>query len=221
MIGLGDLWSWHGTKLVIALLILTSMIWYLGPRRVRESIRQLLSMPLNAILDDIQRALDNGAPYAALATVVTLPEICGRCELLDPLSTKGKNRSEMIYKRFTEQYLSSWSLNLAGEDLYNLRCGLSHRGRTTQRNNPIRYVFHPPNEQNNRSHGNRVIQGGETTFLDIDLQQFVDDISAAVRSWSKENENNETVQKNLNDVIQVRQGPFGIPVDMPELVHIA
>jgi hypothetical protein len=166
-------------------------------------------MALEPILKDIQRALDSGAPFAALMTSVTLPEICGRCEQNDIFPRKGKDSGDKIYKRFVETYLPNWSIGLTWKDLYILRCGLSHRGKTTRRASSLRYVFHPPNPLGIIAHGNRAYdEGGALHRLDIDLQIFCNDISGAVRRWSEANKQNKTVQKNLTDVLQVREGDF-------------
>lgn len=177
-------------------------------------------MSLKLILGDIQRALTAGAPYAALAATVTLPEICGRCELDDPFSTKGPNRSEALFSRFVTTYLPNWPFDISGEDLFHLRNAISHKGGTTQRNNPLRYVFHPPSGQFQMSN-NKFIQKGQLRYLDIDLQEFCTEISNAVLRWEEANRGNEQVQRNLDKVLQVREGSFGLPYEVEGLVHIA
>lgn len=178
-------------------------------------------MSLELILDDIQRAIESGAPYAALSAAVTLPEVCGRCEQADVFSTKGPNSSDRIYTRFVETYLPNWSLRLTGADLFNFRCGLSHRGQTTQRNSSLRYVFHPPNPQGNTAHANRVIKDGELYRLDIDLQTFCNDIADAVRRWVEATKDNQAVQRNLLNVLQVREGDFGTGIYVAGMTYLA
>lgn len=171
-------------------------------------------MSMNLILEDMQRALDAGASFAALATAVTLPEICGRCEVPDPFAFSGRARTLDIIKGFKDRYLSDWGLALTGDDLYQLRNGISHRGGTAERNPPIRYVFYPPHKwkvQNNARYDN----DGQRERLDIDLQTFCSKIADAVRRWEMEHADNATVQKNLENVLQVREGSFGTPVSFP------
>jgi len=164
---------------------------------------------MELILEDIQRALDAGASFAALASAVTLPEICGRCEQEDMFSTKGPNRGEAIFDRFVEAYLKDWDIGLTGADLANIRNGLSHRGQLTQRNTPLRYVFYPP-QFGGRVHNNRVENAnGDLLVLNIDLRKFCTDISNAVRGWLVANAENATVQRNLGNVLQTREGDFG------------
>lgn len=187
----------------------------------REILTPLSQMTLEPILRDIQRALESGAPYSALASAVTLPEICMRCEQRDIFSTKGENRSATVYTRFVETYLPNWTLGLTGNDLFILRCGLSHRGQTTQRESPLRYIFHPPDPSGNISHGNRSYCGGELHRLDIDLQTFCNDIADAVRRWFDANKDNEIVQRNLGDVLQVREDDFGLGVFVEGMTYLA
>ncbi|WP_155992493.1 hypothetical protein [Fodinicurvata fenggangensis] len=163
---------------------------------------------MEMILQDIQRALDAGASYAALAATVTLPEVCGRCEQSDLFSTKGENRGERVFQRFVETYLPDWDIGLDGTDLYYMRNGLSHRGQTTQRNKPLRYVFSPPNTDN-FVHNNKGFVDEEMQTLQIDLRKFCNDISDAVRRWEQSNADNPIVQENLEDVLKTREGSFG------------
>jgi hypothetical protein len=171
---------------------------------------------MQLILEDMERALNAGASYAALATAVTLPEICGRCELQDMYSRKGINRGEMVFKRFVETYLPNWDLGLTGQDLYNLRNGLSHRGQINRKEQPaFRYIFTPPLPSGLKCHNNRVYKindKGESILvrLNIDLRQFCNDIADAVRRWIIFHANNEIVQRNLNDVLQSRETEPGV-----------
>jgi hypothetical protein len=163
---------------------------------------------MELILQDIKRALDAGASYAALASTVTLPEVCSRCELLDMTSTKGLARGEALIARFAETYLRDWKIGLNGADLANLRNGLSHRAQTIQANQrkaSPRYIFHTPTPGVMLSQISSK-QGGVTTHIVINLNEFCDDIAGAVRRWLADHANNPTVQKNLSNVIQRREG---------------
>jgi hypothetical protein len=177
---------------------------------------------LNLILDDIQRAIDGGAPYAALCTSLTLPEICGRCEQQDIYSCQGPNRQLETYERFVKKYLADWPLGLTGRDLTNLRCGISHRGQTVSRASQLRYVFHPPVPNRIVVHNCRTYtEDGEVYRISIDLQTFCNEIATAVRRWEHDNRNSETVQRNLADVLQVRNDTFGaFPVKADGLFYI-
>jgi hypothetical protein len=176
-------------------------------------------MSLKLIVDDIQRAIEGGAPYAALCACLTLPEICGRCEQADIYSNKGSNRQKEIYNRFVSKYLANWSLGLTGDDLANLRCGISHRGQTAARNSQIRYIFHPPHPNGNVVHGFMSHNNGRTT-LDVDLQIFCNDITSAVLKWECDNRRNEIVQRNLKDVLQVRETTFGSAVRVHGMIYL-
>ena len=175
---------------------------------------------MDLILEDIQRALRAGASYAALAAAVTLPEICGRCEQQDMYSRKGKNSGDKVFNRFVDKYLHNWDIGLTGADLYSLRNGLSHRGQLTERRNTHRYVFFPPNT-GSVVHNNLSFQGGELVRVQIDLQKFCDDISEAVKKWQVDQAENELVQKNLEDVLQAREGDFGTGIFIQGVHYLA
>ncbi len=166
---------------------------------------------MELILQDIQRALDAGASYAALAAAVTLPEMCGRCEQQDIYSTSGRNNAKHVFERFVSAYLANWEIGLTGADLYNLRNGLSHRGQATQRNKTLRYVFFPPVAGATVNNNRRTVNG-EIVRLNIDLRKFCHDISNAVRQWMANNAGNTVVQKNLENILQSREGDFGTGV---------
>jgi hypothetical protein len=163
---------------------------------------------MEMILQDINRALNAGASYAALAASVTLPEVCGRCELQDMLARSKSARGEVLIKRFAETYLHNWDIGLTGADLVNLRNGLSHRAQTTPghplKNQP-RYIFHTPTPGNVLNQISSR-QGGVTTHIVVNLSEFCGDIATAVRRWLSDYANNSTVQKNLSNVIQRREG---------------
>lgn len=161
---------------------------------------------MQTILNDMNRALNARASYAALATAVTLPEICGRCELVDMLSTKGAGRAQFIFQKFVDKYLKSWSIGLTGDDLYYLRNGVSHRGQVVGSRMPVRYVFTPPNDAGHIIHNNR---NRSTNTLNIDLRVFCGDIERAVMAWMMDNKANPVAQKNMENVLQPRQGDFG------------
>ena len=172
-------------------------------------------MSIELILEDIKKALDGEAYYAALSAAITLPEVCGRCELDDPFSTKGPNRSEMIYDRFVSTNLPDWQIGLDGSDLFKLRCGLSHRGKTDRRSDNVRFVFHPPDQNQNSVYANELRDRSTgAVFKDIDLHRFCSDISDAVRRWYDLNKGSPTVIRNLERIIQKRPAGFGTDISI-------
>jgi hypothetical protein len=171
-------------------------------------------LPLEAILDDIQRAFNAGAYYAALSAAVTLPEICGRCEQQDPFATKGAGHNQRnVIKLFHERYLKDWPFLLNGDDLCNIRCGLSHRGQTMRHGSDFRVVFRLPDRRHGVATNNRRIgDDGQIQRIDVDLTLFIKAITDAVRAWDAANLGNEIVKRNLQYVIQPRPGDFGTGV---------
>ena len=178
-------------------------------------------MSMESIIEDMYIALDAGAHYAALCVAVTLPEICGRCELEDGFSMKGANRSQEIFQRFVDSYLPDWDIGLTGADLFYLRNGLSHRGQTNKRNTPFRYVFAPPRGDNSVLHNNRSHRAGKPYRLMIDLAVFCNDIATAVRQWECDNSENELVLSNLESVLQKREGDVGTGIHIDGYQYLA
>src|ERR1022692_3417221 len=79
--------------------------------------------PMEAILTEIDRALDAGLYYLAIALSLTLPDICGALESPDGGATR---------ERFTawyDTYLAQTYQSLTAADCYSLRCGVIHQGR--------------------------------------------------------------------------------------------
>jgi len=88
---------------------------------------------LEQIIDDVDRALDNEAYFAALTLVLTLPDICGKAQYPE---TIGKNRyinwyDENIgkYEKCPCEHCKEVQMPyLSGEVIYSLRNSMLHQG---------------------------------------------------------------------------------------------
>lgn len=90
------------------------------------------------LIEDIDRALDAEAYMAALALVLTLPDICGKAAYGDMANKNRFNKKERYIKWFDEnigQYEKSPKEEnelqmpyLSGEVVYSLRCSMLHQG---------------------------------------------------------------------------------------------
>ncbi len=85
------------------------------------------------LIDDINRALDNDAYFAALSSALTLPDICGKAKYPDA-------RNGRRYIDWFDEYIGQYEQcpcehcketqtpYLSGEVVYNLRNSLLHQG---------------------------------------------------------------------------------------------
>lgn len=166
--------------------------------------------PLEAILNEVEKAIASEHYYAALSVTLSLPEICARMEQND--RTKGKSKklyTDWFRDNVKEKYRN---YNLTGDDCYYLRCGVAHNGRFSNRNLGYeRIVFTLPDGKGNVFHNNIMKH-----TLNLDLVQFCTDVLDATRQWLEQNKDNDTVKKHLEDMVSVRSGglsPFiqGVP----------
>ena len=86
---------------------------------------------VNKLIDDIKKALDNDLYYVALASALTLPDICGKAEYPQERSTK--KRYVAWYNERIGKYEKNHHVNfdmpyLSGEVVYCLRCSFLHEG---------------------------------------------------------------------------------------------
>ena len=119
---------------------------------------------LNRLVDDINRALDNNAYFAALSLVLTLPDICGKAKY--PSESSTKKRYIDWYDEFVGQYEQCPCDDcrranmpyLNGEIVYSLRNSMLHQGTPNIDNHGIKneanhldeFILHiePKNEFN-------------------------------------------------------------------------
>ena len=88
---------------------------------------------LNRIINDVNKALDNEAYFAAIALILTIPDICGKAEY--PNLANSKERYIKWYDDNIGQYEQSPQDDdtvimhyLSGEVVYSLRCSMIHQG---------------------------------------------------------------------------------------------
>jgi hypothetical protein len=81
---------------------------------------------LRAILHEIEKALDAKLYYLAIAVALSIPDICA-CLEFDPEDPQWANRD--TYASWCDANIRDQFKNLTGDDLYNLRGGVLHKGR--------------------------------------------------------------------------------------------
>jgi hypothetical protein len=83
---------------------------------------------LGALITEIKEALLHRLLYAALLLTLTLPDICAALESQDGRSTPAR------YKAWFNSWLrKKYEGQLDAEDMYRLRCAVSHQGRFEHR----------------------------------------------------------------------------------------
>ena len=159
------------------------------------------------LLLSITKALENENWYAALFLALTLPDICGKIQY-----PKVKS-SETRYVQWFNKYLSNKYTHeigadrkkhvfLSGEDCYALRCSLLHEGVDVISHQRCRkvldsFVFLAKGP---RSHCNYFNVGGHT-FLQLRIDNFCEDVCAAVETWLSDVANDDTISKKLSDTV--------------------
>jgi hypothetical protein len=161
---------------------------------------------METILQEIDRALEAGLHYLAIAMALTVPDICAALESLNGETTGPK------YKAWYNANLAGRYPNITDADCWSLRCGVLHQGRFGHPNMQYgRILFTVPNSQNNVFHNNII-----NDALNLDAVLFCRDVVACARHWFDEKCNDLVVQSNLPNLVQLRpQGLAPYMVGMP------
>ncbi|MDP2694408.1 MAG: hypothetical protein Q8O58_06035 [Gallionella sp.] len=161
---------------------------------------------MEIILNEIDRALDAGLYYLAIAMALTIPDICAALE-----SQNGET-SGPKYKAWYTANLGAQYPNVTDADCWSLRCGVLHQGRCGHQNMQYgRILFTIPNAQNNVFHNNII-----NDALNLDAVRFCHDVVACARLWYARKQNDPVVQSNLPNLVQLRpQGLAPYMVGMP------
>lgn len=162
---------------------------------------------VETILEDIERALDVGAFYLAIAVSVSLPDICGALETEDGASHPNR------YKDWFARYLAD-ELELSAEDLLSMRHGILHQGHFGSQRNLPRILFSGPGGKAEIHNIGYIIwpagspEAPPDQTLCLDTRTFCKTILKAVRRWRADSAENPNVQKNLPRLL--RRRPEGL-----------
>lgn len=169
---------------------------------------------MEAIFEEIRRALQAGCYYVALVTTLSLPDVCAALESGDGETTSKK------YQAWCLKWVKGLPA-LTTKDLYALRCGVMHQGRVGHPNMQYdRIIFGLPNAERIVMHNvgmkNFIAPGGDR-ILTLDTITFCNDIIAAAQQWYMAQRDSRNVQTHLPKLVQYRpQGlqPYmeGVPV---------
>jgi hypothetical protein len=198
---------------------------WIGYRLVRGlgwcSIMTMVPPELDAILHEIEKALDAKLYYLAIAVALSVPDICA-CLEFDPDQPAWADRK--TYATWCNAHLCSRFKNMDGDDLYNLRGGVLHKGRFEHQKARFNRVMFIGPESRIKVRGDIIITvaadvkfGGigaadmrlAGKILQLDLVFFCRSIMEAAREWAIANANMPNVQQNLPNLVRIR--PEGFP----------
>lgn len=161
---------------------------------------------METIIRQIEGALAAGLYYLALATSLSLPDVCAALESPDGQTSGAK------YQAWFDIWMAPMYPRLTGLDLYRLRCGLVHQGRLGHPQMQYAVIlFTLPNPQQNVFHQNII-----NDALNLDLPTFCRDIAQCVARWYAAKQNDANVRANLPRLVQFRpNGMAPYMVGMP------
>lgn len=146
---------------------------------------------MKQIIEEIRRALSAGFFYLAIATCLTLPDICAALE-----SENGKSNAEK-YKAWLLENMGQRLRQLTPEDFWNLRNGVLHQGKFGHPAMPYSgIIFSLPTENRIRLHNNLL---GDK--LNLDAKTFCEAMLNAVSTWLIKMEGNAIFSNNIERLV--------------------
>lgn len=140
----------------------------------------------------------------ALQSSLALVDICGG------LSSRDGVARAATFRTWFSNHLGSTFNELSPDDLYQLRCGMLHQGRTKARQYDA-IVFTLPDGRGN------IFRVRVDRTLSFDLVSFCTTIIDAVESWWRDAQLTEPVKSHSDHVVRIRpdgMAPYIIGVPM-------
>jgi hypothetical protein len=171
---------------------------------------------LDAVLKEIENAISAKLYYLAIMVALVVPDICA-CLEFDPDDPKPRANRE-TYARWCNENIAGLN-HLTGDDLYNLRGGVVHKGHFGHEKSRFTRVFFIGPESPIKAPRGSIINGqfrlgpqqelwsGPILLFDVDA--FCDVIITGARQWAATKKDDPFVQKNLSKLVCYR--PNGIP----------
>ena len=175
---------------------------------------------LNAILREIEKALEAKLYYLAIAVALSVPDICASLEF-DPDNPRRANMD--TYAAWCDANIGASLKNLAGVDIYYLRCGVLHFGHFGHPKAKFNRVMFIGPESQFKAHDTIMNVNPGVSFggipaeqlrlsgriLLLDVFRFCQMIMSAAQEWSKAKAADPFVQRNLPNLVRYR--PDGLP----------
>lgn len=133
------------------------------------------------LIDSAKQSMDSGNWYAALATVLTLPDICAGLETDD--ETKGRHYIDWCRRFVVPIYAERHGVEFPATEIWALRCAFLHRGTGSlvgqnARKHFASYVFVLPKKGwsfgTRRMHDHRLV---------VEVATFCSAIVEATQDW--------------------------------------
>lgn len=144
--------------------------------------------------------------YSVLFISLTLPDICGKVDYPDAGS---KKRTINWFKKYIEPSYTITSCGsdrvfLSGTDFYALRCALLHEGQddiSTQKAREVleRFKFVQPVHQGVHVHNNLL-----NNTLQLQVDQFGEDVLKAVKTWLKDIEHDVVRISKIQSMLSIQ-----------------
>jgi hypothetical protein len=147
---------------------------------------------LETLVAEIMECLKGRQWYAGLVLTLMLPDVCAALE-----APNGKSNSDR-YKAWFDTWLQRKLPLLSADDLYFLRCGVSHEAKFKHDKMKYKQVFFTLRLKN----GFWTHMNEHQDALNLDLCIFCQDVIDSVEVWYEQNKDNRTVKKNLRHLVQ-------------------
>ncbi len=152
-------------------------------------------------IQQIESALHANLYYVALATSLTVPDVCGAMNSADGWASQAK------YEAWFDRYVAPACLGvITGQDCYRFRCTMLHQGSSQHpAGRYTRVIFVEP-----QAGGGNVLHCNILNdALNIDVRVFCLDILRGAHSWLREVEDTALYQRNYGNFM--RRYPQGLP----------
>ncbi len=173
--------SWTGCQLV-----LISGCWKVLPGAEMN--------PIEALLQEIEKAINAELYYLALLLTLTLPDVCTALE-----QPNGRTDGGKLYKLWYKANIFDLIGGLSPEEAFELRCTVVHQSsaQASGARSYGRIIF----TMKGPFRVDSMVLNGAMTF---DLAMFCERWIGAVRIWIEKSKTNPIVQGHLPNLLQVR-----------------
>ena len=172
------------------------------------------------LLVQIEEALKFKLYYIALMVSLTIPDICGALE--DPEANVGQR-----YKKWFDEYIAdkykghvgpkdngSDVTFLSDDDCYYFRCSILHQAITQHDKSSYDRIL--ISEPSPITCHNNIVGYEDNKILQINIENFCNDMISGARNWWDTNKDDKTIQENLKKFMRRYEEGFppyikGIP----------
>lgn len=145
---------------------------------------------MDALLNQIETALQANLFYLSLFSALSIPDICGALNAPDGRATGSR------YRDWYSRYVTPRYDTLSAEEAYQFRCSALHQG-SAEPDRPKDYervIFLEPNQLS--INVKRMSSNGRTAIM-IDLKRLIPSIIEGVRQFCAESKGSEPFDSNL------------------------